>query len=39
MPKEKVLEIAKEEDAIPFDVPGVELTHYKENGMEYVSFD
>ncbi len=39
VPKEKVLEIAKKEDAIPFDVPGVELTHYKENGMEYVSFD
>ncbi len=39
VPKEKVLEIAKEEDAIPFDVPGVELTHYKENGIEYVSFD
>ncbi len=39
VPNEKVLEIAKKEDAIPFDVPGVELTHYKENGTEYVSFD
>jgi hypothetical protein len=36
---EKVLEVAKKENAIPFDVPGVELGHYIENGKEYVSFD
>jgi hypothetical protein len=38
-PKEKVLEIAKREGAIPFDVPGAELSHYFENGMEHVTFD
>ena len=37
--KDKVLEISKEEGAIPFDTPGAELTHYKENGKEFVSFD
>ena len=39
VPKEKVEEIAKKENAIPFDAPGVELTHYKHNGKEFVSFD
>jgi len=39
VPKEKVLEAAKTQNAIPFDTPGVELTHYEENGKEYVSFD
>ncbi len=39
VPKEKVQETAKKENAIPFDSPGVELTHYKEDGMEFVSFD
>jgi hypothetical protein len=39
VPKEKVLEVAKRENAIPFDTPGVELTHYVENGNEFVSFD
>jgi hypothetical protein len=38
-PKDKVLEIATNEGAIPFDVPGVELSHYSENGMEHVTFD
>jgi hypothetical protein len=38
-PKEKVMEIAKKEGAIPFDVPGVELTHYIQNGIEHVTFD
>jgi hypothetical protein len=38
-PKDKVMEIAKNEGAIPFDVPGVELTHYSENGIEHVTFD
>ena len=39
VPKEKVLEVAKKENAIAFDTPGAELFHYKENGNEYVSFD
>ena len=39
VPKENVLEIAEREKAIPFDTPGVELTHYKEDGNEFVSFD
>jgi len=39
VPKEKVLEVAKTEGAIPFDAQGVELTHYQERGREYVSFD
>jgi hypothetical protein len=38
--KENVLEIAAKENAIPFDTPGVELTHFfDENGSERVSFD
>jgi hypothetical protein len=39
VPAEKVLEVAKKEGATPFDVAGVELTHYKEANDEYVSFD
>jgi hypothetical protein len=39
VPGEKVNEVAKRENAIPFDAPGVELTHYKEGGEERVSFD
>jgi hypothetical protein len=39
VPKGQVQEVAKKENAIPFDAPGVELTHYKENGSEFVSFD
>lgn len=39
VPKDKVQEIAKREGAIPFDAPGIELTHYEENGRERVSFD
>ena len=31
VPPDKVLEVAKEEDAIPFDVPEVELGHHGEN--------
>jgi len=38
-PKDKVIEISRKEGAIPFDTPGVELTHYEEDGREYVSFD
>lgn len=39
VPREKVLEVAKSENAIPFDAPGAELFHYEEDGKEYVSFD
>ncbi|MGI0128621.1 MAG: chromate resistance protein ChrB domain-containing protein [Thermoplasmata archaeon] len=39
VPKEKVLEVARTEGAIPYDTPGAELTHYEENGREFVSFD
>lgn len=38
-PKERIQEVARAENAIPFDTPGVELTHYEENGNEFVSFD
>src|SRR5438445_13636050 len=36
---ENVLEAAKKEKATPFDAPGAELTHYKQGGADYVSFD
>ena len=39
VPKEKVMEEAKRTGAIPFDVQGAELYHYKEGESEYVSFD
>ncbi|HKN06961.1 MAG TPA: chromate resistance protein ChrB domain-containing protein [Thermoplasmata archaeon] len=39
VPKERVLEVAKNERAIPFDLPGAELFHYEEGGNKYVSFD
>lgn len=39
VPEENVFEVAKSENAIPFDVKGAELGHYYENGREYVSFD
>jgi hypothetical protein len=39
VPKDKIQEIARNEGAIPFDAPGIELTHYQENGKERVSFD
>lgn len=39
VPKDKVQEFASKEGAIPFDSPGSELTHFIENGTEYVSFD
>ncbi len=39
VPREKVLEVAKSENAIPFDSPGAELFHYEEDGTQYVSFD
>jgi len=39
VPKEKVMEVAKNEGAIPFDTPGAELHHYEEAGRQCVSFD
>src|SRR5256712_6314880 len=39
VPADQVLKVAKKEQAIPFDAPGAELTHYKEGGSERVSFD
>src|SRR5512136_614395 len=39
VPKEKVLETAKSENAIPFDTPGAELHHFKEGDDERCSFD
>lgn len=39
VPKDQVLDFARENSAIPFDTPGAELMHFKENGYEYVSFD
>jgi hypothetical protein len=39
VPEDKVLETAKAEGAIAFDVKGAELTHYLDNGMENVTFD
>ncbi|MFG1554970.1 MAG: chromate resistance protein ChrB domain-containing protein [Thermoplasmataceae archaeon] len=39
VPKEEVMKIAESQGAIPFDTPGAELHHYKENGYEFVSFD
>lgn len=39
VPKEKVLEVAAQEGATPFDTSGAELYHYSEGGKEYVSFD
>lgn len=39
VPTDKVNDVAKREHAIPFDAAAVELTHYRENGEERVSFD
>jgi hypothetical protein len=39
VPADKVLEVAKREGAISYDAPGAELTHFKEDGKDYVSFD
>jgi hypothetical protein len=39
VPKERVLEVATKEGAIPFDTPGADLHHYKDGGKEFVSFD
>jgi hypothetical protein len=39
VPKEKVLDVSKEQGAIPFDTPGAELHHFQEDGDERCSFD
>lgn len=39
VPSDQVLKTAKEAGATSYDAPGAELTHYKENNYEYVSFD
>jgi len=39
VPADRVLEVAKAQSAIPFDTPGAELHHYKEDGDERCSFD
>jgi hypothetical protein len=39
VPKERVLEVARTEGAIPFDTSGAELHHFTENKQEFVSFD
>lgn len=39
VPREKVLEVAKREGAVPFDTPGAELFHREVDGKERVSFD
>jgi hypothetical protein len=39
VPPEMVKEVAMKEGATPFDAPGVELTHYVEDGREHVSFE
>lgn len=37
--QDKIVEVARKEGAIPFDTAGAEITHYEENGQEFVSFD
>jgi len=37
--KDRVMKVAKDEGATPFDTPGAELHHFEEDGNEYVSFD
>ena len=39
VPSDQVLRTAKETGATSYDAPGADLTHYKENNYEYVSFD
>lgn len=39
VPADKVGETASRTGAVPFDAPGVELTHYRDGGKEYVTFD
>ncbi len=39
VPKDRVLSVAKEGGATPFDTPGAELNHYEVDGEERCSFD
>ncbi len=39
VPKDEVLRVADREGATPFDTPGAELTHFRHEGKEFVSFD
>src|SRR5436189_3560510 len=39
VPPETIPQVVKETGAVAYDAKGVELTHYKENGHERVSFD
>ena len=39
VPRERVMEVAKTQEATPFDTPGAELHHYEEGGQQFVSFD
>src|SRR5437667_12706343 len=39
VPREKALDVAKEQNAIPYDSPRAELHHDKEGGDERCSFD
>ena len=39
VPADRVVSVAEETGATPFDAPGVELTHYKEDGRDRVTFD
>src|SRR5438132_12785353 len=39
VPPENIPQVVKETGAIPYDAKGIELTYYKEDGKEYVSFD
>jgi hypothetical protein len=39
VPPERIPQVVKETGAIAYDAKDVELTHYKEDGKEYVSFD
>lgn len=39
VPADKVLAEAKRVGGISYDAPGAELTHFKEDGNDYVSFD
>ncbi len=39
VPREQVLDVARAQGAIPYDAPGAELFHFKEDGDERCSFD
>ncbi len=39
VPADEVLAVAEKERATPFDVPGVELSHFEEDGESRVTFD